>query len=160
MSVSLKCFIVIVASIGSPASLAFAKKQTLTDVTVALDQSVGAMEAGSTAMSGLGAFATVATPSATVASVGGGLTQMVNNTETGAPLNQNVGVAASSSAIGTIIGGGLGQLGGNTVTASSSFGGQGALSTAGKVFVEGATTVVQESITQGSSAVLDKLDEE
>jgi RHS repeat-associated protein len=132
---------------------------TATGAAVGFTGGLATAAVGKIGLTGVEAFAAVATPSATVAAVGGGLTQIVNNAETGAPLNQNVATANATAAIGTIAGGALGQLGDDALTATSKFGGQGALNNVGKTLSEGVTTVTQEALTQGASATLDKIDD-
>lgn len=56
-------------------------------------------------LTGAEAAATVLLPSSGVAAVGGALTQMVENTANGDPLNKGVALSAGAAATGTIVGG-------------------------------------------------------
>jgi hypothetical protein len=99
---------------------------------------------------GAEAAATVLIPSAGVAAVGGGLTQMVENTANGDPIQQDVARASGISAAGTIIGGVVGEKVVGALTRSTQLGPAGSL-TGGKVTGEMLVTGTQEVINQGAS---------
>ncbi|WP_196141158.1 RHS repeat-associated core domain-containing protein [Aliikangiella sp. G2MR2-5] len=99
-------------------------------------------------LTGAEAAATVLIPSATVAAVGGGVTQMVENTANGDPLNKGVALSAGAAAVGTVLGGVTGDKIVGAVTKSNVLGEAGKLA-GGKATGEAIATVTQEGITQG-----------
>jgi hypothetical protein len=83
---------------------------------------------------------------------------MVNNTETGKPLNEGVAQATVTSAFGTAAGGVVGGKFADSLKNSPLLGASGALSASGKVVAEVTTTVTKETINQGSNIIKNDID--
>ena len=99
-------------------------------------------------LTGAEAAATVLIPSSGVAAVGGALTQMVENTTNGDPLNKGLALSAGAAATGTIVGGVTGDKIVGALTKSPVMGEAGKLA-GGKATGEAIATATQEGIAQG-----------
>ena len=99
-------------------------------------------------LTGAEAAATVLIPSSGVAAVGGAVTQMVENTANGDPLNKGVALSAGAAATGTIVGGVTGDKIVGALTKSPVMGEAGKLA-GGKATGEAIAIATQEGIAQG-----------
>ncbi|WP_241970549.1 RHS repeat-associated core domain-containing protein [Idiomarina aquatica] len=123
---------------------------TLTGAAVGATGGLAGAAATKIGLTGAEAAATVLTPSAGVAAVGGGLTQMVENTANGDPIQQDVAKASGVSAAGTVIGGVAGEKAVKALTNSTNLGPAGSLA-GGKATAELIVTGTQEVINQAAS---------
>jgi uncharacterized protein RhaS with RHS repeats len=123
---------------------------TLTGAAVGATGGLAGAAVAKIGLTGAEAAATVLIPSAGVAAVGGGLTQMVENTANGDPIQQDVAKASGVSAAGTIIGGVAGEKAVGALTRSTTLGPASSLA-GGKVTAEVLVTGTQEAMNQAAS---------
>jgi len=102
-------------------------------------------------LTGLSAKAAVTLPSATVAYIGGSVTQIIENTQNNVPM-EGVHSAGLTSAAGTALGGYFGNVGTSLLTRSNVMGASGSL-VGGKLTAEIAVTISQEMTTQTISGL-------
>jgi len=131
---------------------------TIAGAAVGATAGLAGVGAGAIGLTGAEAAGAVILPSSAVAAVGGAATQMVNNTETGKPLNEGVVQATVTSAFGTAAGGVVGGKFAESLKNSPLLGAPGALSASGKAVAEVTTTVTQETINQGTNIIKNEID--